>query len=81
MPSIVGAVKVLSVASGAVIQFGDALQIRPSSTTKTFAGAGSFLTGDLARSANAVSATNTFDPDAEDSSNNQVGGAAAGSVV
>jgi spore germination protein PA/spore germination protein PF len=81
MPSIVGAVKVLSVASGAVIQFGDALQIRPSSTTKTFAGAGSFLTGDLSRSANAVSATNTNDPDVEDSSNNQVGGAAAGSVV
>lgn len=81
MPSIVGAVKILSVASGAVVQFGDALQIRPSSTTKTFAGAGSFLTGDLARSANALSATNTNDQDLEDASNNQAGGGAAGTVV
>lgn len=81
MPSIVGAVKILSINQGAVVQFGDSLQIRPSSTTKTFAGAGSFVTGDLSRTNNAVSATNTNDPDVEDSSNNQGGGGAGGVVA
>lgn len=73
MPSIVGAVKILSVGSGSVVQFGDALQVSPSSNSKTYAGAGSFLTGDLSRSNNAVSATNTNDPDVQDSSNNEIG--------
>jgi spore germination protein PA/spore germination protein PF len=72
MPSIVGAVKILSVQGGAVVQFGDAFEISPTSTSKTFAGAGSFLTGDLSRTNNAVSATNTNDPDVQDSSSNQV---------
>jgi len=72
MPSIVGAVKIVSVQSGAVVQFGDALGISPTSTSKTYAGAGSFLTGDLARTANAVSATNAYDPDVQDASTNQV---------
>lgn len=81
MPSIVGAVKILSVATGAVIQFGDALQIRPASTSKTYAGAGSFLTGDLSRTNNAISSTNTNDPDAQDSSPNQAAGGAGGAVL
>ena len=81
MPSIVGAVKILSVQNSSVVQFGDALQIQPTSTSKTYAGAGSFLTGDLSRTNNAVSATNTNDPDVQDSSKNQVGGGAGGSVV
>ena len=81
MPSIVGAVKILSVGSGAVVQFGDSLQIRPASTSKTYAGAGSFLTGDLSRSANAVSATVTNDPDVQDSTTNQLAGGAGGVVV
>ncbi|WP_123040940.1 spore germination protein [Cohnella candidum] len=81
MPSIVGAVKILSIATGAVVQFGDTLQIRPNSTSKTYAGAGSFLTGDLSRSNNAVSATNTNDPDVQDSSTNQAGGGTAGTVL
>ncbi|MGG1313615.1 spore germination protein [Cohnella laeviribosi] len=73
MPSIVGAVKILSVGSGAIVQFGDTLQNNPRSTSKTYAGAGSFVTGDLSRTNNAVSATNTNDPDVKDSSNSTVG--------
>jgi len=73
MPCIIGAVKILSIATSAVVQFGDCIQITPSSTSKTYAGAGSFLTGDLSRTNNAISATNTNDPDLQDSSDNTVG--------
>ncbi|WP_336771746.1 spore germination protein [Paenibacillus sp. MMO-58] len=72
MPSIVGFVKLVSVGSSAVVQFGDAVQVSPSSQTKTYAGSGSFLTGSLANSNNAVSATNTLDPDVQDSSQNNL---------
>jgi Spore germination protein gerPA/gerPF. len=72
MPSIVGFVKVISVGSSAVVQFGDAVQVSPSSQTKTYAGSGSFLTGSLANSNNAVSATNTLDPDVQDNSQNNL---------
>ncbi|NIK67571.1 MULTISPECIES: spore germination protein [unclassified Paenibacillus] len=72
MPSIVGFVKVVSVGSSAVVHFGDAVQVSPSSQTKTYAGSGSFLTGSLANSNNAVSATNTLDPDVQDNSQNNL---------
>ncbi|AZN42121.1 MULTISPECIES: spore germination protein [Paenibacillus] len=72
MPAIVGFVKVISVGSSAVVQFGDSVQISPSSSSKTYAGAGSFLTGGLTNSNNAVSATNTNDPDFQDNTNNEV---------
>ena len=72
MPSIVGAVKVVSVGSGAVVQFGDTLLISPSSTTKSYAGAGSFVTGDLPVTNNAVSGTLTNDPDLNDASATKV---------
>lgn len=75
MPCIVGNVKILSVGSGSVVQFGDSLQISPSSTSKTYAGAGSFITGDLSRANNAVSATNTNDTDFQDSTENTATGA------
>ncbi|MFC5467917.1 spore germination protein [Cohnella suwonensis] len=74
MPCIVGNVKILSVGGSGVVQFGDTLQISPSSSSKTYAGAGSFLTGDLSRTNNAISATNTNDPDVEDSTQNTIGG-------
>jgi hypothetical protein len=70
MPCIVGNVKVLSVGSSGVVQFGDNLILSPSSTSKTYAGSGSFLTGDFPRSNNLISATSTFDPDGQDSSQN-----------
>lgn len=73
MPSIVGNVKIVSVGSGAIVQFGDAIFLSPTSTSKTFAGAGSFNTGDLPMTNNAISNTNTNDPDVVDSSNSKVG--------
>lgn len=73
MPCIIGNVKILSVGSSGVVQFGDCLQISPSSTSKTYAGSGSFLTGDLSRSNSAISATNTYDSDLQDSSETAVG--------
>lgn len=72
MPAVVGYVKIVSVSSGSIIQFGDAVEISPSSNSKTYAGSGSFLTGSLTNSNNAVSATNTLDPDVQDNSSNQV---------
>ncbi|WP_308634538.1 spore germination protein [Paenibacillus silvisoli] len=72
MPAVVGFVKVISVGSSAVVQFGDSVQISPSSSSKTYAGSGSFLTGGLTNSNNAVSATNTSDPDVQDNTNNEV---------
>ncbi|ALS28451.1 spore gernimation protein GerPA [Paenibacillus sp. 32O-W] len=80
MPSVVGFVNIVNVGSGSIVHFGDALQISPNSTSKTFAGAGSFLTGSLANSNSAVSATNSIDPDVQDSSNNKVA-AGAGNIV
>jgi spore germination protein PA/spore germination protein PF len=73
MPCIIGNVKILSVGGSGVVQFGDTIQVSPSSISKTYAGSGSFLTGDLSRSNNAISATNTNDPDVQDSSENNVG--------
>ncbi|XID94102.1 spore germination protein [Paenibacillaceae bacterium WGS1546] len=73
MPCIVGNVKILSVDGSGVVQFGDAIQITPSSTSKTYAGSGSFLTGDLSRTNNAISATNTNDPDVVDNSEGDAG--------
>lgn len=72
MPCIVGNVKILSVGSAGIVQFGDAVFLSPASTTKTFAGAGSFITGDLPVTNNGVSATNTNDPDIIDSSTSKV---------
>jgi len=72
MPAIVGFVNVVSIGSGGVVQFGDAVQLSPSSVSKTYAGSGSFLTGSLANANNAVSSTNTIDPDVQDSTNNEL---------
>jgi spore germination protein PA/spore germination protein PF len=68
MPSIVGNFKVISVGSGAIVQVGDAIYLSPKSASKTYAGAGSFNTGDLPVTNNAASATNTFDSDLVDDS-------------
>ncbi|MFM9281232.1 spore germination protein [Paenibacillus jiagnxiensis] len=66
MPAIVGNIKIISVGSSGVVQFGDALVISPQSSSKTFAGSGSFNTGDLPVTNNGLSATQTFDPDVVD---------------
>jgi spore germination protein PA len=66
MPAYVGAVQVINMGSSAVFHIGDVIQIRPFSNTKTFAGAGSFNTGDGLVIYNQYSATNTFDYDGID---------------
>lgn len=71
MPAVVGFVKIVSVGSSSVVQFGDAVQVSPASNSKSYAGSGSFLTGSLTNSNNAVSATNSLDPDVQDNANSQ----------
>ncbi|OIJ10764.1 spore gernimation protein GerPA [Anaerobacillus arseniciselenatis] len=66
MPAIVGAVKVNSIGSSGVFNIGDVFTISPKSTAKTFAGAGSFNTGDYLKISNEYSATNTYDKDLAD---------------
>jgi hypothetical protein len=66
MPAIVGNVKIISIGSGGLVQFGDALILSPQSTSKTFAGSGSFNTGDLPVTNNGVSSTQTYDADVVD---------------
>lgn len=72
MPAVVGYVRIVSVGSSAIVQFGDAVFLSPTSTSKTFAGAGSFLTGDLPMTNNGINATNTNDSDAVDTSVSKV---------
>ncbi|WP_339061122.1 spore germination protein [Tepidibacillus marianensis] len=63
MPSIVGGVKINSIGSGGILNIGDALYISPKSTSKTYAGSGSFNTGDFLNTNNGLSSTNTNDSD------------------
>ena len=63
MPSIVGGVKINSVGSAGIVNIGDALYISPKSTSKTYAGSGSFNTGDFLNTNNGLSSTNTNDQD------------------
>ncbi|MGP4106634.1 spore germination protein [Virgibacillus sp. L01] len=46
MPATVGAVKVLNMGSSSVFNIGDVYSMCPVSTAKTYAGGGSFNTGD-----------------------------------
>lgn len=72
MPSLVGNIKIVSVGSGSIIHIGDSLVLSPQSSTKTFAGSGSFNTGDLPVTNNAISSTNTNDKDVVDTTNKKV---------
>lgn len=63
MPAILGALKVISVGSGGVVHVGDVVVIAPKTATKTYAGSGSFNTGDFPSTYNVVSSTNTNDTD------------------
>ena len=77
MPAIVGAIKIVSVGPSSVVLVGDALQLAPQSISKTFAGAGSFNTGDNLRTFTTTNATNTYDMDLLDSNMlplNKIGG-------
>ncbi|MDR4887096.1 spore germination protein [Fredinandcohnia sp. QZ13] len=69
MPAIVGAIKINSIGNSSVMNVGDVFQIAPITTAKTFAGAGSFNTGNGTRIFNNQSVTNSYDVDTIDSVN------------
>ncbi|WP_409304609.1 spore germination protein [Peribacillus sp. SCS-155] len=66
MPAIVGAIQIINIGSSGVFHIGDVFHIGPNSVTKTFAGAGSFNTGEQVSVYNAQNSTNTLDTDAAD---------------
>ena len=49
MPAVVGAVKVINIGSSSIFHIGDVYKIQPYTQAKTFAGGGSFNTGDGTR--------------------------------
>jgi len=67
MPSVVGPIKITSVSSGAVVNFGDSLYVSPKTASKVNAGSGALNTGDFIITFNGISLTNDFDPDVFDS--------------
>ncbi|MEF3302026.1 spore germination protein [Paenibacillus sp. GYB003] len=66
MPAIVGGIKIVSVGPSSIVHIGDSIQLAPQSASKTFAGAGSFNTGDSIRTYNGVNGTITYDGDIAD---------------
>ncbi|GAA3404362.1 spore germination protein [Paenibacillus hodogayensis] len=66
MPAIVGSIKIVNVGPSSIVHIGDSIQLAPQSASKTFAGAGSFNTGDSVQNYNAVSSTVTYDSDIAD---------------
>jgi spore germination protein PA len=68
MPAIVGVAQVNSIGTSSVFNIGDVYKIMPIANVKTFAGAGSFNTGDVLEVYNHISSTNTFDQDGADQS-------------
>lgn len=63
MPAKVGAVKVITVSSSSIFNIGDVYSMCPESTAKTYAGGGSFNTGDGIRVKLANSNTYVYDKD------------------
>ena len=66
MPAIVGVIQVINVGSSGIVHIGDVFKISPYAMAKTFAGAGSFNTGESISLYNAYSTTNTNDTDGID---------------
>ncbi|WP_314584124.1 spore germination protein [Paenibacillus terrigena] len=73
MPSIVGNIKISSVGSSGIVHIGDAIQLSPESTNKSYGGSGSFNTGDFMTNNNVVSSTNTLDSDLNDANQSTFG--------
>lgn len=69
MPAIVGVAQVNSISGGSVFHIGDVYRIAPTSLAKTFAGAGSFNTGDRLYIYNHQNVTKTNDSDFIDQAN------------
>ncbi|WP_258921790.1 spore germination protein [Heyndrickxia coagulans] len=70
MPGFVGAAQIISIGSSGVFNVGDVFLIQPVASSKTFAGAGSFNTGENLSITNYQSNTNTYDFDVIDQGNN-----------
>ncbi|MGM9924007.1 MAG: spore germination protein [Bacillus sp. (in: firmicutes)] len=61
MPAIVGAIQIINVGSSGVFHVGDVYKITPFSSAKTYAGAGSFNTGESLSVSNTDSRLTTTD--------------------
>lgn len=70
MPSIVGAFKVVS--NSGTLNNGDSFIIAPTSSTKSYSGSGSGVTGDFSATFNIFSAVLVNDPDIVDDSTTKV---------
>jgi spore germination protein PA len=66
MPAQVGAVKVITVATSSIFNIGDVYSMCPESSAKTYAGGGSFNTGDGIKINLANSWTSVYDKDTID---------------
>ncbi|WP_085523592.1 spore germination protein [Tuberibacillus sp. Marseille-P3662] len=66
MPGFVGAVKINTLSGGSVFNIGDTYRVAPSSASKSFAGAGSFNTGDHIHTETNQNQTQTYDSDVFD---------------
>jgi hypothetical protein len=60
MPSIVGNIKIVNVSSSSFVLIGDPVVLATVSTSKSYAGSGSFNKGDHLTINNGVSSTNTI---------------------
>ncbi|PAV29237.1 spore gernimation protein GerPA [Virgibacillus profundi] len=63
MPAKVGAVKVINISASSIFNIGDVYSMCPESNAKTFAGGGSFNTGDGIRIHLNNSITKVYDSD------------------
>lgn len=66
MPAKVGAVKIINISSSAIFNIGDVYSMCPDSSAKTYAGGGSFNTGNGIRIHLANANTYVTDPDNAD---------------
>ncbi len=66
MPALVGVIQIVSIANAGIFNVGDVYKMTPISTSKAFAGAGSFNTGEKVTIDNNYSTTNTYDQDGFD---------------
>nr|WGD73655.1 spore germination protein [Bacillus subtilis] len=64
--TIVGAFKINAIGTSGVVHIGDCITISPQAQVRTFAGAGSFNTGDSLKVMNYQNTTNVYDNDAVD---------------
>jgi spore germination protein PF len=70
MPSFIGGpIKITNVSGDGTVNFGDALQIAPKSTSKSHLGSGGGNNGDFMQTNSFISFTNTSDPDVADGNN------------